>query len=229
MSAITHLMDRLSDRGERLRHCKERVGSPPRYRMDRRVFNRGVMVSRKVLGVSFDDASFLLSKNSLHMRHADVFGRMPVDCPENAVGHVYTVECPDYPGVKKVGFSTDLDRRLDELQREYRVTLRFTDKFVGTYADEFALQRRMGKLWLVGEWFAAPTAPRLCPKFISAVKGRPTKETAENWLSQLGHGAVAVPNAGPFHSRSEAAGRVKTEAPADWMIVRPSRSTSPEA
>jgi len=187
----------------RIAVCVAAVGRCPAFRAGRKVWWRGVYASSKLLGCD-GDAAAIIMRRAGSKRPLDTFwAKVAPECPTSAVGHVYEVECPDYPGVVKIGFSSQFDRRLEQLKREYKVPLNVKSFVVGTYLDEYLAQRALGSRWLVGEWFGSAENPDFCPAFIKAVRGAPVRETAERYLAQIGKPG-AIPNTGPFRSPIEA-------------------------
>jgi len=68
-------------------------------------------------------------------------------------GFVYLMSAVEYPGIVKVGFSADPERRLIELQRAHQIKLRLEAYVVGTKLDEHLLQDTMAAHVLANEWF----------------------------------------------------------------------------
>lgn len=201
---IQSLKGELSSPGARLQHCRFRIGPHPLLKRDRPAFSRGVGIATKLLSCDFQTAKVLLASEPGMAGYAEAFERISPECPEAAVGLVYTVECPDFPGVIKIGFTSNLERRLSQLVREYSVELRLLATVVGTYADEYAAQRRLGHLWLCNEWFGSPDDPRFCPDFIRNARGGPPQELRERYMRVYGLKDYHSANTGPFRTMSEA-------------------------
>jgi hypothetical protein len=73
--------------------------------------------------------------------------------PPELIGFVYGMAAPDYPGICKVGFSTDPERRLAELQRQHNVALELVCAVPGTRLDESLVHFQMRDFALANEWF----------------------------------------------------------------------------
>lgn len=196
----------------RLTHCRDRIGPHPLLKRDRPTFSRGVGISTKLLGCDFQTAKVLLTSQPSMVGFDEAFSKITPECPEASVGLVYRVECPDFPGVIKVGFTSNLDRRLAQLTREYKVELRVIETEVGTYADEYVAHRRLGHLWLVNEWFGHPDNPRFCPDFIRNARGVPALELRERYGRACGFADGWTSNHGPFRTMSEAEANFGAEA-----------------
>lgn len=201
---IEALRVELASPAARLAHCRDRIGPHPVFKKDRPAFSRGVGIATKLLGCDFQTAKILLASEPGRVGFAEAFEKMAVVCPEASVGLVYTVECPEHPGVIKIGFTANLERRLGQLRREYQVDLRLVATSVGTYADEYASQRRLGHLWLCGEWFGFKADPRFCPDFIRIARGEPVQELREKYMRAYGMRDCSADNSGPFRTASEA-------------------------
>ena len=77
---------------------------------------------------------------------------VPVLAPD-LIGFVYAAEAIDFPGIIKVGFSRDPERRLKDLQYQHRIRLNLVQAGVGTEFDEHLIQHRMARWSLANEWF----------------------------------------------------------------------------
>jgi hypothetical protein len=71
--------------------------------------------------------------------------------PRDEVGFVYAVAGP--AAAIKVGFATDIGRRMAELQTASPVELRLIAAIRGTRATEQALHRKLASFRMRGEWF----------------------------------------------------------------------------
>lgn len=73
--------------------------------------------------------------------------------PEDAVRMVYLAEATDFPGIYKVGFSGDPERRRKELEAQHGIRLRVIASSVGTEFDEHLIQHRLVHYGMANEWF----------------------------------------------------------------------------
>lgn len=72
--------------------------------------------------------------------------------PEPVMGWVYFVEAGP-KGPIKIGWSQEVDRRIEILQVANAQTLKLLGKIPGTMQDEQALHKRFAHLRIQGEWF----------------------------------------------------------------------------
>ncbi|MFG1461770.1 GIY-YIG nuclease family protein [Xanthobacter sp. DSM 24535] len=75
------------------------------------------------------------------------------DLPPNSVGFVYFAKPATSPNVVKIGFSTNLARRVKDLHAETGEEHRIDAWFVGTPIDEAIAQFAHSKKRITGDWF----------------------------------------------------------------------------
>ena len=73
--------------------------------------------------------------------------------PTELVGYVYGMVAPDFPGMAKIGFSTDPERRVGELQSKHHIRLQLVCAVVGTKLDESLTHFAMADFAMANEWF----------------------------------------------------------------------------
>lgn len=207
MSAATEiaaLRKSLMEPSTRYAACCVAIGTPPPLRRDRKVWWRGVMACSKVLGCTGDQAALIMGRVGRGQR-PEFLAFISPECPEKAVGEVYTVQNPEFPGVIKLGFSSNAERRIKQLEAEHKVPLEFVSRQVGTYLDEFLCHRAIGARWLAKEWFGSEENPEFCPPFLLAAGVIPRRMLAAEYLEAFtGEPAGPLPNVGPFLTEWEA-------------------------
>ena len=184
--------------------CCLAIGSPPPLRRNRKVWWKGVMACSKLLGCTSDQAALIMGRVG-RTQSAEFLAFISGECPENAVGEVYTVQNPEFPGVIKLGFSTNLERRVKQLEAEHKVSLEIVSRQVGTYLDEFICHRSIGARWLAREWFGSEENPEFCPPFLLAAGVIPRRMLTATYIEAFtGEPAGPLPNIGPFLTEWEA-------------------------
>lgn len=76
-------------------------------------------------------------------------------------GHIYLLETMEGPARVKVGFSTNLDRRVADLIGSSPVTLRLRSAWAGSRGHEWDAHRAAREFWVRGEWFRAEAIPTI--------------------------------------------------------------------
>ncbi len=201
---IAALRQRLMSPAARYAACCVAIGSPPPLRRDRKVWWRGVMACSKLLGCTGDQAALIMGRVGRDQR-TDFLAFISAECPEKAVGEVYTVQNPDFPGVIKLGFSSNVERRIKQLEAEHKVPLEIVTRQVGTYLDEYLCHRSIGARWLAKEWFGSEENPEFCPPFLLEAGIIPRRMLVAEYLESFtGEPAGPLPNKGPFLTEWEA-------------------------
>lgn len=75
------------------------------------------------------------------------------DLPDDCVGHLYVLSCPDYPGLFKIGFSRDPESRRRALASQYKTPLVLEHSQVGTWLDEHLAHLSLLPFQMANEWF----------------------------------------------------------------------------
>jgi hypothetical protein len=202
---IRALAAQLDEPRARLDACVAAIGRPPALRRNRKVWWRGVVAASKLLGCDANKASMIMTTVFAREPKFEYLKYIADQCPASAVGEVYTVQHPDYPGVIKLGFSSQLEQRLKQLRAQYKVPLEIVSRFVGTYLDEFLAHREIAARWLQQEWFGAPDNPEFCPQFLKDAGIIPQRAlVAAYFEAATGEKSGPIANVGPFLTPYEA-------------------------
>lgn len=113
--------------------------------------NRAFNLASAILGVEY-----VVGKRILQLADA---GRADLALPwvgpldAGLVGHVYWARSERFPNLVKIGFSTDVPKRIAVLSQKYRAPMEVVRTKEGTMLDEHAEHCRLAECRQFGEWF----------------------------------------------------------------------------
>jgi len=100
-------------------------------------------------------------------RESRIIGAVP--SVREFCGYVYRARLTHYPHIFKIGFTTNPDRRLKELNYLAKTEVEMEDIEVGTYFEEAYRLLRFGRLQIREEWFFDPSLPvNSMPNFLGS-------------------------------------------------------------
>jgi hypothetical protein len=178
ISTAADLAASIADRDARHEHCLGRLVDFDRHAP--LAIERARTAAGSLLGCNSDT---VIHRAAMWKRHGGLAGAIhaldwmagpvwPVPViASGLVGQVYAMAASDFPGIFKVGFSTDPERRRAELQSRHRIALRLLVTAPGTRVDESLVHFDLRRFALANEWFdlvgnwkeVKPTARFLTP------------------------------------------------------------------
>lgn len=146
-----------------LEHCALLSGRMDDFDHETR---RGYTIACKLLGMSWTHTQWAIggAKTSGVQRAAEVWAPYMNSPDPRYVGHVYVARREDGVGPIKVGFTTNIKKRMKRLSSQQRHPIEAIAVHPGTMLIEWALHMELGATAGAPEWYLPEQIPEwLCP------------------------------------------------------------------